>query len=128
MDLMVEESMNEMLSTLDPHSVYIEPDESEQIQEQFEGRFQGIGIQFNIIQDTITVITPISRGPSYQLGIMSGDRIIDINDTNAVGYTNDDVMRRLRGEKGKTVDVRMSRPRTSTAQTVTIKRYDISIT
>src|SRR5690625_2272428 len=51
MDLMVEESIKEMLSTLDPHSVYIEPDESEQIQEQFEGRFQGIGIQFNIIQD-----------------------------------------------------------------------------
>src|SRR5690625_915567 len=128
MDLMVEESIKEMLSTLDPHSVYIEPDESEQIQEQFEGRFQGIGIQFNIIQDTITVITPISGGPSDQLGIMSGDRIIAINDSNAVGYTNDDVMRRLRGEKGTTVDVRISRLRTSAPLNFTITRDDIPIT
>lgn len=128
MDLMVEESIKEMLSTLDPHSVYIEPDESELIQEQFEGRFQGIGIQFNIIQDTITVITPISGGPSDQLGIMSGDRIIAINDTNAVGYTNDDVMKRLRGEKGTTVDVRIHRPRTSSPLNFTITRDDIPIT
>lgn len=128
MDVMVEESIKGMLSTLDPHSVYIERDESEQIQEQFEGRFQGIGIQFNIIQDTITVITPISGGPSDQLGIMSGDRIIAIDDTNAIGYTNDDVMRRLRGEKGTTVDVRISRPRTSAPLNFTITRDDIPIT
>jgi carboxyl-terminal processing protease len=128
MGKIVETSIKEMLSTLDPHSVYIEPEESEQIQEQFAGRFQGIGIQFNIIQDTITVITPISGGPSDQLGIMSGDRIIEIDDTSAIGYNNEDVMRRLRGEKGTTVDVKIKRPRNANPLNFSIVRDDIPIT
>ncbi len=128
MSKVVEASIKEMLSTLDPHSVYIEPDDSERIQEEFAGKFQGIGIQFNIIQDTITVITPISGGPSDQLGIMSGDRIISINDTSAVGYTNEQVVRRLRGEKGTTVDVEILRPRNPNTLNFTIVRDDIPIT
>ncbi len=125
---MVESSIRAMLSTLDPHSVYIEPEESDRIQEQFAGRFQGIGIQFNIIQDTITVITPISGGPSDQLGIMSGDRIIAIDDTSAIGFSNEDVLRKLRGEKGTTVDVRIMRPRNTRPLNFTITRDDIPIT
>src|SRR5690625_566661 len=125
---LTEEAIQGMFNALDPHSVYIKREDSRRIQEDFEGRFQGIGIQFNVIDDTITVITPISGGPSDQLGIMSGDRIIAINDSNAVGYTNDDVMRRLRGEKGTTVDVRISRPRTSAPLNFTITRDDIPIT
>ena len=128
MDKLVEASIKQMLSKLDPHSVYIEADESDDIQEQFEGKFQGIGIQFNIIQDTITVITPISGGPSDQLGIMSGDRIVEINDTSAVGYDNEDVIKRLRGEKGTSVDVTIQRPRTSKPLNYTIIRDDIPIT
>lgn len=124
----VERAIKEMLSTLDPHSVYIEPEDSERIQEQFAGRFQGIGIQFNIIQDTITVITPISGGPSDQLGIMSGDRIISIDDSSAIGYTNEDVLRRLRGEKGTTVNVEIKRPRNSNTMRFSIVRDDIPIT
>ena len=128
MDKLVESSIRQMLSTLDPHSVYIEADESDDIQEQFEGKFQGVGIQFNIIQDTITVITPISGGPSDQLGIMSGDRIVEINDTSAVGFDNEDVIQRLRGEKGTSVDVTIQRPRTSKPLNYTIIRDDIPIT
>lgn len=128
MDKLVEGSIKQMLATLDPHSVYIEAEESDDIQEQFEGKFQGIGIQFNIIQDTITVITPISGGPSDQLGIMSGDRIVEINDTSAVGYDNEDVIKRLRGEKGTSVDVTIQRPRTSKPLNYTIIRDDIPIT
>lgn len=128
MGIVVESSIREMLKTLDPHSVYIEARESEQIQEQFAGKFQGIGIQFNVIQDTITVITPISGGPSDQLGIMSGDRIVAINDTNSVGFSNEDVVRRLRGEKGTTVDVRIMRPRNLNPINFTIIRDDIPIT
>ncbi len=124
----VENSIKEMLATLDPHSVYIEPEDSERIQEQFSGRFQGIGIQFDIIQDTITVITPISGGPSDLLGIMSGDRIITINDTSSIGYSNEDVMRRLRGEKGTTVDIEIKRPRSSNILKFTIVRDDIPLT
>jgi len=128
MGKVVEASIKEMLATLDPHSVYIEPDDSERIQEEFAGKFQGIGIQFNIIQDTITVITPISGGPSDQLGIMSGDRIISINDSSAVGYSNEDVVRRLRGEKGTTVDIEILRPRNPKPLNFTIVRDDIPIT
>lgn len=128
MDNLVEASIRGMLGTLDPHSVYIEPDESEQIQEQFEGKFQGIGIQFNILQDTITVVTPISGGPSDKLGIMSGDRIIAINDTSAVGYDNQQVVKRLRGEKGTEVDITIHRPGNPKDLDFTIVRDDIPLT
>lgn len=128
MNKIVDQSIKNMLSTLDPHSVYIEPEDSEEIQEQFEGKFQGIGIQFNIIQDTITVITPISGGPSDQLGIMSGDRIIAIDDSNAVGFSNQDVVRRLRGEKGTSVNVTIKRPNTDKPIDFNIVRDDIPIT
>jgi carboxyl-terminal processing protease len=128
MGKLTESAIKEMLTTLDPHSVYIERDDSERIQEEFAGKFQGIGIQFNIIQDTITVITAISGGPSDQLGIMSGDRIITINDTSAVGYSNEDVMRRLRGPKGTEVDVEVLRPRNSNPIKFTIERDDIPLT
>src|SRR6056297_2242219 len=128
MDELTESAIREMLSTLDPHSVYIEPDNSERIQESFDGKFQGIGIQFNIIQDTITVITPISGGPSDQLGIMSGDRIISINDSSAIGYDNQDVVSRLRGEKGTEVTIEVKRPNRSNPLTFNIVRDDIPIT
>lgn len=128
MSKLTESSIREMLKTLDPHSVYIEPEDSDRIQEEFQGKFQGIGIQFNIIQDTITVITAISGGPSDQLGIMSGDRIISIDDSSAIGYNNEDVLRKLRGEKGTEVDVEILRPRTSKPINFTIVRDDIPLT
>lgn len=128
MDELTESAIREMLSTLDPHSVYIEPDNSERIQESFDGKFQGIGIQFNIIQDTITVITPISGGPSDQLGIMSGDRIISINDSSAIGFDNQDVVSRLRGEKGTEVTIEVKRPNRSNPLSFNIIRDDIPIT
>lgn len=128
MSKVVENSIKEMLSTLDPHSVYIEPEDSERMMEQFSGRFQGIGIQFNILQDTITVITPISGGPSDLLGIRSGDRIISINDTSSIGYSNEDVMTRLRGEKGTSVDIEVKRPRNDRIMKFSIIRDDIPLT
>lgn len=128
MNKLTEASIRGMLGTLDPHSVYIEPDESEQIQEQFEGKFQGIGIQFQIIQDTITVITPIAGGPSDQLGILSGDRIIAINDSSAINYNNQQVVKRLRGEKGTEVDVTIHRPGNPKNLDFTIVRDDIPLT
>jgi len=128
MSKLTDSSIREMLKTLDPHSVYIEPDDSDRIEEEFEGKFQGIGIQFNIIQDTITVITAISGGPSDQLGIMSGDRIVSIDDSSAVGYSNEDVLKKLRGEKGTEVDVEIVRPRSSRPLNFTIERDDIPLT
>lgn len=122
-----EDALRGMFKSLDPHSVYIEPETNEQVQEEFAGKFQGVGIQFNIIQDTITVITAISGGPSDKLGIMSGDRIIEINDSSAVGFDNEDVLRSLRGEKGTKVDVTIKRPHVKRPLEFTITRDDIPL-
>ena len=127
MGKLTEAAIRGMFSTLDPHSVYIEAEDNEQIQAEFAGKFQGIGVQFQIIQDTITVITAISGGPSEQLGIRSGDRIIEIEDSSAVGFTNEMVLRRLRGEKGTKVDVTIKRPNVSDPIDFTITRDDIPL-
>lgn len=128
MSHLTEEAIRGMFDVLDPHSVYIEPEVSERIQEDFDGKFQGIGIQFNIIEDTITVITAISGGPSDNLGIMSGDRIINIDDSSAIGFSIDDVVSKLRGPKGTTVKVTIKRPRNPNLLNFTIERDDIPLT
>lgn len=122
-----EDALRAMFKTLDPHSIYIEPKASENIERNFEGKFQGIGIQFQIIEDTITVITPISGGPSDQLGIRSGDRIIAINDSSAIGFENEDVQDALLGPKGTKVDVTIKRPKVKDPIKFTITRDIIPI-
>lgn len=122
-----EEALRGMFATLDPHSVYIEPEISAVDQENFAGKFQGIGVQFNIIQDTITVVSAIAGGPSDQLGIQSGDRIIEIEDSSAVGFDNDMVQKKLRGEKGTKVKVGIVRPGMDETLYFTITRDDIPI-
>lgn len=127
MSRLTEFAIRGLFSTLDPHSVYIEPDDSEVDQENFAGKFQGIGVQFNIIQDTITVVTAIAGGPSDQLGIRSGDRIVEIADSSAVGFKNEDVVKRLRGEKGTKVRVGIVRPGVENTLYFTITRDDIPL-
>ncbi len=127
MNRLTEFAIRGLFSTLDPHSVFIEARDSEVDQENFAGKFQGIGVQFNIIEDTITVITAIAGGPSDQLGIQSGDRIIEIGDSSSVGYTNEDVVSRLRGEKGTKVDVTIIRPGVANPLYFTITRDDIPL-
>jgi carboxyl-terminal processing protease len=122
-----EDAIRGMFKTLDPHSVYIEPEASEFIEEEFAGKFQGIGIQFNVINDTITVISAISGGPSDKLGIMSGDRIVEIEDSTAIGFTNEQVRNTLRGPKGTKVDVKIKRPRVKELLHFTITRDDIPL-
>lgn len=127
MDHLTEAAIRGMFSTLDPHSMYIEAEVNEQIQDEFEGKFQGIGVQFQIMEDTITVITAISGGPSDMLGIRSGDRIIEIEDSSAVGYSNEMVLRRLRGEKGTDVRITVQRPNSDEPINFTITRDDIPL-
>ncbi len=127
MTRLTEFAIRGLFETLDPHSIYIEPEDSDRIEEEFAGKFQGIGVQFNIIQDSITVITAIAGGPSDQLGIRSGDRIVAIDDSNAVGYTNDDVLKNLRGEKGTKVNVTIVRPGVKNPLIFTIVRDDIPL-
>lgn len=127
MNRLTEFAIRGLFSTLDPHSVFIEARDSEVDQENFAGKFQGIGVQFNIIEDTITVITAIAGGPSDQLGIQSGDRIIEIEDSSSVGFNNEQVVSRLRGEKGTKVDVTIIRPGVSNPLYFTITRDDIPL-
>ncbi|RNC79706.1 MAG: S41 family peptidase [Balneola sp.] len=127
MKFLTEQAIRGMFSTLDPHSVFIEATDSEEDQENFAGKFQGIGVQFNVLNDTITVVTAIAGGPSDQLGIQSGDRIVQIDDTSAVGFNNEDVVKHLRGEKGSKVRVGIIRPGVSEMLYFTITRDDIPL-
>ncbi|MGM0546783.1 MAG: S41 family peptidase [Bacteroidota bacterium] len=127
MNARVEDALEHMFKGLDPHSVYIEPSLSDDIDDEFSGKFQGIGVQFNVIQDTITVITAIAGGPSDALGIRSGDRIIKIDGEDAVGYSNEDVTNSLRGPKDSEVDVTVKRPNVKDPMEFTIVRDDIPL-
>lgn len=122
-----EDALQSMFDGLDPHSVYISPKISKLQEEEFAGKFQGIGIQFNVIQDTITVITAIAGGPSDQLGIQSGDRIVAIGDSSAIGFTNEDVRNTLRGPKGSKVKITIKRPHVKQLLDFTITRDDIPL-
>lgn len=105
-----EAAITGMLNTLDPHSVYIPPRQFERVTEEFRGKFEGIGVSFRVINDTITVIEPVGGGPSARLGILSNDRIVKINDSSAVGFDDNRVMRTLRGPRGTKVKVSIIRP------------------
>jgi len=104
-------AINSMLEKLDPHSQYISTEEFNEMNDPLLGSFEGIGVSFRIEKDTITVINPVKGGPSEKLGIMAGDRIVYINDTLVAGVkiVNRDAMRKLKGPKGTTVNVKMLR-------------------
>ncbi|HRN95505.1 MAG: S41 family peptidase [Chitinophagales bacterium] len=106
-----EDAVQDMLSSLDPHSVYIPAQELARENESLEGNFDGIGIEFNIFEDTIMVVTPITGGPSEAVGLKSGDLIVKINDTLVCGVKikNEDVVRKLRGQKNTKVKVSILR-------------------
>lgn len=106
-DKLVENAIINMLEELDPHSVYISKKDLEKMNEPLVGNFDGVGIQFNIHNDTILVVSAISGGPSEKLGIQSGDKIVYINDSliAGIGVKNNDVMKLLRGPKGTKVKV-----------------------
>lgn len=103
--------IEDMLTRLDPHSVYITKEDLELTQSQLQGNFEGIGIEFNIFKDTVYVVAPLSGGPSEKLGLMSGDKIIRVDGENiaGIGISNRDVINRLRGPKGSEVDVSIMR-------------------
>ncbi len=127
---LVEEAINGMLSKLDPHSSYTNAEETKKIQEPLQGSFEGIGIQFNMLDDTLIVIQPTSKGPSEKVGIMAGDRIITVNDTAIAGVkmSREDIMRRLRGPKGSQVVLGIKRHGTDGLSYFTVTRDKIPLT
>ncbi|MEO8146472.1 MAG: S41 family peptidase [Bacteroidia bacterium] len=102
-----DDGIRAMLKDLDPHSVYIPADELKEMNEPLVGKFEGVGIQFNILDDTIMVTNTIPGGPSEKLGIMAGDRIVKIDTSNvaSIKIKNSDVLKKLRGDKGTKVKV-----------------------
>jgi carboxyl-terminal processing protease len=106
-----DDAIRNLLKELDPHSVYIPAEELKEVNEPLVGKFEGIGVQFNILDDTIMVTQTISGGPSEKLGIRAGDRIVKIDaETVAnIGIKNSDVLKRLRGDKGTKVHVSIFR-------------------
>ncbi|MBK6731243.1 MAG: S41 family peptidase [Bacteroidetes bacterium] len=106
-----QETIDSLFKMLDPHSNYIPAKELQSFNEDLQGNFDGIGIEFNIINDTIYVVAALAGGPSEKLGILSGDKIIAINDSIVAGngITNESVVRMLRGKKGTQVNVKIYR-------------------
>ena len=102
---LVEDGIRGMLEKLDPHSSYSTPKEVKALNEPLAGNFEGIGVQFNMIEDTLLVIQPVTGGPSEKVGIVAGDRIVSVNDSAIAGVkmAKEEIMRRLRGPKGTKV-------------------------
>ena len=104
---LVEDAIRGMLDKLDPHSSYMTPKEVKSANEPLNGNFEGIGVQFNMVEDTLMVIQPVTNGPSEKVGIIAGDRIVSVNDTAIAGVkmSKEEIMKRLRGPKGTKVNL-----------------------
>ncbi len=126
-DKLTESAIKGLLNDLDPHSVYIPVVQKQREDEDFRGSFEGIGVQFEIINDTITIVTPIIGGPSEKLGIRAGDKIVKIDGKNAVGFADTSVIRALKGPKNTKVDVGIKRGNMRDLLDFTIVRDKIPI-
>jgi len=125
----VEDVLPQILGELDPHSVYFPAKDVVAANEEIEGSFSGVGIQFNIQDDTARVVSVVANGPSEKAGVQAGDKIIKINGKNFVGksLSNDMVLKTLRGKKGTSVKVSVFRHSTPRMLTYTIERGDIPL-
>ena len=126
---LVEEAIIKMLAQLDPHSTYSNAEEVKKMNEPLQGNFEGIGVQFQMIEDTLLVVQPVSNGPSEKVGILAGDRIIAVNDTAIAGVkmSTEDIMSRLRGPKGSKVNLTILRREVNDPLLFTVKRDKIPI-
>ena len=106
---LTEDAIKGMLEGLDPHSVYISAEQLKRVNEDFQGSFEGIGVEFDIINDTLTIVSPINGGPSEKLGILAGDKILKIDGQSAIKIARDDVPKKLKGPKGTKVNISIIR-------------------
>ena len=126
---LVEDAIRGMLEKLDPHSTYSNAKEVKQMNEPLNGNFEGIGVQFNMIDDTLMVIQPVTNGPSEKVGIIAGDRIVSVNDTAIAGVkmSKEEIMRRLRGPKDTKVVLGVVRTGIKDRLTFTVVRDKIPV-
>lgn len=108
---LAEDAIRGMLEKLDPHSSYSTPKEVKALTEPLQGNFEGVGVQFNMLEDTLLVVQTVNGGPSEKVGILAGDRFVTVNDTAIAGVkmSKEDIMRRLRGPKGTKVKIGVRR-------------------
>jgi carboxyl-terminal processing protease len=123
------DAIDHLLSKLDPHSTYITPDELKAVEDDMSGGFEGIGIEFIMIDDTMQVVTPLSGGPSEAAGILAGDKIVSINDTVIAGVHIDNglIYKKLRGEKGSSVKLGVKRSKENDLRFFNITRAIIPV-
>lgn len=126
---LVEDAIEGMLSKLDPHSTYADPEEVKLMNAPLQGNFDGIGVQFQMIEDSLFVIQPVVNGPSEKVGILAGDRIVAVNDTAIAGVkmSTEKIMQRLRGPKGTTVKLTIIRRGEKDPLYFNVKRNTIPI-
>lgn len=126
---LTEEVVADLISKLDPHSVYIPASDLETVNSELEGSFNGIGVQFNIQNDTITIVSVISGGPSEKVGLLAGDRIVQVNDSNFTGkkINNERVMKKLRGPAKSKVKLAVKRNGTKELLKYTVTRGEIPV-
>lgn len=123
-----DKAINGAMQTLDPHSVYMNKIEVKNAEESFEGRYQGIGIQFDIVDNYPTVISVIPGSPSFKAGLLAGDQIIKIDGKSTYKISRDEVPKKLKGPKGTSVKVTIKRPGLEEPFEVTLVRAEIPIT
>ena len=128
-DKLVEDGIRGMLEKLDPHSSYLTAKEVKEANEPLQGNFEGIGVQFNMAEDTLLVIQPVTNGPSEKVGIIAGDRIVKVNDTIIAGVKmpKEEIMKRLRGPKGTKVVLAIVRRGIQDTLTFNVVRNKIPI-
>ena len=126
---LTETAIRSMLSELDPHSTYTPAKDVQAMNEPLAGSFDGIGVQFNMNEDTLVVIQTITGGPSEKVGIMAGDMIVSVNDTAIAGVkmSREQIMKRLRGPKGTTVNLGVIRPGVQGVQNFKVTRDKIPV-
>jgi carboxyl-terminal processing protease len=124
---LIDEAIRKMLEKLDPHTAYIPKEDMEIVSSQLQGKFEGIGIEFNIFHDTLYVVSPLSGGPSEKVGLRSGDKIVTVDGETIAGVniTNKDVFDKLRGPKGSVVKVGILRRDANELQEFNIERDKI---
>ncbi|AEE52561.1 S41 family peptidase [Haliscomenobacter hydrossis] len=128
-DKLVDEAIQKLMAQLDPHSSYIPADELEEVNEQLDGKFDGIGVEFLIVKDTAVVVAPMSGGPSETAGILPGDKIIKVGDSLVVGekLSNQKIVGLLRGDKGSKVQLSVWRGGENKMHRYTITRAQIPV-
>lgn len=128
-DKLIDEAINSIVSHLDPHSTYIPASSLRDVNEQLEGRFKGIGVEFLLIRDTVIIVSPIAGGPAAKIGLLAGDKIISVGDSIVAGkkITNDRIVNLMRGEIGSKVKIGILRGKEKKIRQFYVSRQEIPV-